>query len=199
MPNAKKKKEKEQFQLKNQMHAQREKHKTLESTRKRKTTIQIQNRNACTETNHGTLEIHKMRNRDKTSRIPRARTRAYNNVMHFSAEYLRRGVVVVGAEGVDGEDDLGNGARRVGCVGWRLERASYERRAFHEPHCSLRFLRVQVPTAIIGVVHGVPERVRLEMVRKKKDKERRALKRKRNINGFSRFCFSDSVSSNRPN
>lgn len=160
MPNAKKKKEKEQFQLKNQMHAQREKHKTLESTCKRKTTIQIQNRNACTEINHGTLEIHTMRNRDKTLRIPRARARAYNNVTHFSVEYLRRGVVVVGAEGVDGEDDLGNGARRVGGVGWRLERAGYERWAFHEPHCSLRFSRVQEPTAIIGVVHGVTQRER---------------------------------------
>jgi hypothetical protein len=119
--------------------------------------------------------------------------------MHFSVEYLRRWVVVVGAKGVDGEDDLANGARRVGDVVWRLERASDKRRAFHEPHCSLRFARVQEPTAIIGVVHGVTQREweRLEMVREKK--ERRAPKRRRNINGFSSFCFSDSVCGNRPN
>lgn len=84
-------------------------------------------------------------------------------------EYLRRGVIV-GAEWVDGEDDFGDGASRV--IGRRLERARDEGRTFHEPHCSLRFARVQeLVNSIVSVaiflaasgaasllVHGATER-----------------------------------------
>lgn len=58
-------------------------------------------------------------------------------------DYLSGGVVVLGVEGVDGEDNFGNGARRVGVIGWRLERGIYEVREFDEPCCSLRFACVQ--------------------------------------------------------
>ena len=70
---------------------------------------------------------------------------------------LSRGVVVVGAERVDGEDDFGDVARRVGgggSIGWRrrLERARNEWRAFHEPHCSLCFARFQKRVVDVVVV-----------------------------------------------
>jgi len=55
---------------------------------------------------------------------------------------LRRRIVVVGVERVDRDNDFGDGTRRVGGRG--AEGARDERRALHQPHCSLRFRRVHV-------------------------------------------------------
>lgn len=61
--------------------------------------------------------------------------------------HLGRRIVVVGVEGVDGDDDLSDGAGRVGGRG--IEGARNEGWTFHEPHCSVRFGGVDM------AIHGV--------------------------------------------
>ena len=95
------------------------------------------------------------------------------NIISEESENLRGRIVVVGVEGVDGDDDLGNGARGVG--GRSAEGARDEGRALHQPHCSLRLRRVHVTIAVRVRVHVFTITTTLVFHRtEKQDNEERA-------------------------